>query len=62
MTTDQITIEAKQPESLPGLCVHYWLIGAPEGPVSQGTCRKCGETREFTNVLEPDTRKPPESL
>ena len=62
MTTDQITKETEQPESVLGSCVHYWLIDAPEGPLSQGVCHKCGEQREFANIIEPDTRKPPGSL
>lgn len=28
---------------------HYWLIDSPDGPTSQGTCRHCGEKREFRN-------------
>ena len=30
---------------------HHWLIDAPNGPVSIGTCG-CGETREFRNSSE----------
>ena len=62
MTTDQITKEAEQSESALGTCIHYWIIDAPEGPVSQGVCRKCRAQREFFNLLGPDTRKPPGSL
>ena len=62
MTTDRITLEAEQLESVPGSCVHYWLIDAPEGPVNQGVCHNCGGQREFANSIEPDTRKPPGSL
>ncbi len=58
MTTDQITIETKLPESVSGSCIHYWLIDPPDGPVSQGTCRTCGEQREFTNSLESEILKP----
>lgn len=34
------------------ICVHHWIIGIPEGPVSQGRCKKCGEGREFNNYVE----------
>lgn len=33
-------------------CSHHWLIESPAGPVSKGTCRKCGAEREFANVLD----------
>ena len=33
-------------------CEHYWIIDAANGPTSIGTCRKCGEQREFSNSIE----------
>ena len=30
-------------------CAHYWIIETPNGPVSTGTCKKCGATKEFHN-------------
>ncbi len=30
-------------------CTHHWIIETPEGPVSEGRCRICGEEREFAN-------------
>ncbi len=33
-------------------CAHHWLIDPPNGAVSSGRCRKCGETREFRNSIE----------
>ena len=33
-------------------CVHHWLIAEPSGATSPGTCRKCGERREFYNSVE----------
>ena len=35
-------------------CPHHWIIETPEGPVSKGKCRMCGEEREFSNSV--DTR------
>ena len=62
MTTTQSTVDMERPKNTLGSCIHHWLIDAPEGPVSQGVCLTCGEQREFTNSLDPDTRKPPGSL
>ncbi len=33
-------------------CPHHWIIETPEGPVSMGRCRLCGEEREFNNSVE----------
>ena len=33
-------------------CRHHWLIDRPSGPVSKGSCRVCGEIREFRNYFE----------
>ena len=33
-------------------CRHYWVIEAPEGPVSRGVCRICGEVQEFKNFID----------
>jgi hypothetical protein len=30
-------------------CRHHWKIEAPNGATSRGTCKKCGEEREFAN-------------
>ena len=30
-------------------CVHVWDIEPASGPTSQGTCTRCGETKEFRN-------------
>ena len=32
-------------------CVHKWRIQPADGPTSMGTCRNCGETKEFKNYL-----------
>jgi len=31
-------------------CRHHWLIETPHGPTSWGTCKHCGERREFSNA------------
>ena len=33
-------------------CAHHWMIKTPDGPVSTGRCRLCGEEREFNNSIE----------
>jgi len=30
-------------------CRHHWLIESPHGATSWGTCKHCGERREFSN-------------
>jgi hypothetical protein len=30
-------------------CQHHWRIESPRGALSQGTCKRCGEVREFRN-------------
>jgi hypothetical protein len=32
-------------------CHHFWDIEVANGPSSMGTCRYCGETREFFNAF-----------
>lgn len=34
------------------VCRHHWVIQPADGPVSNGSCRICGETREFKNYVE----------
>ena len=31
------------------LCQHHWLIESPQGTMSKGRCKRCGEEREFRN-------------
>ena len=33
-------------------CPHYWIIETPDGPISPGRCRLCGEEKEFNNSIE----------
>tara|TARA_A100001037_G_scaffold252681_1_gene236804 strand:+ start:323 stop:568 length:246 start_codon:yes stop_codon:yes gene_type:complete len=34
-----------------GLSCH-WVIDPPNGPVSSGKCKNCGDTKEFKNSVE----------
>lgn len=36
-------------------CAHHWVIARANGPLSEGECQRCGETREFTNSAEPSS-------
>ena len=36
-------------------CRHHWVIQPADGPVSNGACQICGETREFKNYVESAT-------
>lgn len=33
-------------------CAHYWVIETPTGPVSRGSCLKCGKVQMFPNTTE----------
>jgi len=46
----------KEKEKLPekqekSACHHYWVIEVANGPKSVGTCKYCGETKEFLNAF-----------
>ena len=34
-------------------CAHHWVIDRANGPMSDGVCQRCGESREFANSAEP---------
>ncbi len=46
-------IEQPKPETIEETavptCQHHWKIDSPRGALSQGTCKRCGEVREFRN-------------
>ena len=42
----------------PELCVHWWRIAMPNGPISIGTCKKCGREREYENFKWPNYNIP----
>ena len=33
-------------------CIHHWVIDPPNGAVSEGHCKTCGENKEFRNSFE----------
>ena len=45
-------VKEKQPEkNKKETCHHYWEIEIANGPRSLGTCKYCGETKEFLNAF-----------
>ena len=34
------------------MCAHHWVIESPDGPVSRGVCKLCGQVRGFANSIE----------
>ncbi len=35
-----------------GTCKHHWIIESPQGALSSGRCKRCGEVREFRNSAQ----------
>ena len=33
-------------------CTHHWMVHAPQGVNSWGTCRKCSKRKRFSNQFE----------
>ena len=33
-------------------CIHYWIVGSPQGPICKGVCKKCGEKKDFIGEIE----------
>ncbi len=38
-------------------CRHHWVIDTPDGAMSGGVCRLCGEHKLFANVFEDTIRE-----
>jgi len=41
-----------------GGCTHHWVLEPPDGPECLGTCKKCGETRTYSNTYVADRERP----
>ena len=48
----EINIQSATPLTI---CRHHWVIQPADGPVSNGSCQVCGESREFKNYVESAT-------
>ena len=33
------------------VCAHHWVIERSNGPLSEGVCQRCGESRDFSNSV-----------
>jgi hypothetical protein len=53
--TQQVSMTSQAEEQNVQGCRHYWVIQPATGPVSQGVCQHCGESREFKNYVEAST-------
>lgn len=53
--TQQASMTPQTEEQNVPVCRHYWVIQPATGPVSQGVCQHCGESREFKNYVEAST-------
>ncbi len=46
-------VKERKPEAVApvevGACQHHWIIDTPQGALSSGRCKRCGEEREFRN-------------
>ena len=40
-------LAAETPQRL--VCEHHWVLDRPNGPISKGACRRCGDERTFQN-------------
>jgi len=47
----QTTGSAESPLA-PDLCQHHWVIDTPNGALSGGRCKRCGQERQFRNSQE----------
>ena len=51
-TAEEPTAEEPTAEVSDNGCVHHWVIEPPNGAVSEGRCKVCGEKKEFRNSFE----------
>ena len=50
-TGQKVSVTETSPLTEEG-CNHHWVIDSPSGgPTSTGTCRICGEVKEFRNAM-----------
>ena len=41
--------QARLDDYILATCSHHWVIASPEGPTSEGVCRRCGHQKKFMN-------------
>ena len=53
--TQTSPIKQLQTKSADQSCQHIWIIQPATGPLSDGVCESCGESKEFQNYIEAST-------
>jgi hypothetical protein len=48
---DKVKVKVEEKEARKPACGHYWVIDSANGPTSFGTCKYCGEKKEFYNAF-----------
>lgn len=51
-TAKQQRLDKPEDFQVEDTCVHHWVIESPNGPTSSGTCKNCGDIRDFRNSSE----------
>ena len=51
-TTKQQSLSSEPIINESSACVHHWIIEAPDGRESMGSCKHCGVAKEFSNSNE----------
>ncbi len=47
----KVKVEEKEVQAPKAACGHFWVIEVANGPTSIGTCKYCGEKKEFYNAF-----------
>lgn len=47
-----ISIGSAESKAAPDACRHHWVIETPNGALSGGRCKRCGQKRMFRNSQE----------
>jgi len=47
----KVKVAEKEARKAKPECGHFWVIDAANGPTSYGTCKYCGEKKEFYNAF-----------
>ncbi|MGE0057093.1 MAG: hypothetical protein AB7T32_03830 [Dehalococcoidia bacterium] len=42
-------MSVEMPSQSVAQCAHHWMIERPSAEISRGTCKLCGESRDFQN-------------
>lgn len=48
---EKIQVKVQDKAKKADTCHHFWVIDVANGPSSKGTCKYCGEKKEFLNAF-----------